>query len=78
MVAEELLYKLWEKRGVEMDWVGEAVGSPIETNTLLWVMGLGEKVAALGGQLELAAVFPDETVTLLVEPGARRPADESG
>jgi hypothetical protein len=26
-------------------------------------------VAALGGRLELVAVFPDETVTLLVEPG---------
>jgi hypothetical protein len=29
----------------------------------------GDKVAALGGYLELAAVFPGETVTLLIEPG---------
>jgi predicted RNase H-like HicB family nuclease len=70
IVAEERLYQLWEQGGEGMNWVGEAVGSPIETNTVLWVMELGEKVAALGGQLELAAVFPDKTVTLLLEPGA--------
>jgi hypothetical protein len=40
-------------------------------------MTLGEKVAALGGQLELTAVFPNETVTLLIEPGPMRRSDES-
>jgi hypothetical protein len=32
-------------------------------------MGLGEKVAALGGHLELIAVFGEERVTLIREPG---------
>ncbi len=53
-----------------MNWVGEALGAPVD-GVLgdLWLVGMGEKVAALGGQLELVAVFPDETVTLLIEPG---------
>jgi len=38
----------------------------------------GERVAALGGHLEVAAVFRDETVTLLVEPVRPRPVDEFG
>ena len=35
------------------------------------LLALGRYVAALGGQLELRAVFPDETVTLLREPEDR-------
>jgi predicted RNase H-like HicB family nuclease len=69
MIAEERLYEIWEKRGEGVTWVGELVGSSAQTDTVLWVKELGEKVAALGGQLELAAVFPNETVTLLIEPG---------
>jgi hypothetical protein len=69
MVAEERLYELCERRAEGMDWVGEALGSPIETDTALWLLELGEKVALIGGQLEVAAVFPEETVTLLIEPG---------
>jgi hypothetical protein len=76
MVAEERLYQLWEQRGEGMNWVGEALGSPLELDPALWVLELGEKVAALGGQLEIAAVFPNETVTLLIEPGPTHATDE--
>jgi hypothetical protein len=30
---------------------------------------LGERIAALGGHLKLVAIFPDQRVTLLREPG---------
>jgi hypothetical protein len=69
MEAEDLLYELWEQRGTGMNWIGEALGAPVEEDELLWMAGLGEKVAALGGHLELVAVFPDESVTLVREPG---------
>ena len=67
--AEQILYQRWEQRGEGMNWVGEALGFPVEESDASWVAGLGEKVAALGGHLELVAVFPDETVTLIREPG---------
>ena len=35
----------------------------------LWLLGLGEKVAALGGHLEVVAVFEDADLTLIREPG---------
>jgi hypothetical protein len=63
------LYELWERRGTGMNLIGEALRYPIEEESLLWVTALGERVASLGGHLELVAVFPDETVTLLREPG---------
>lgn len=70
MEAEQRLYWLWQQRSNgEMDWAGEALGSPVEEDGLLWLAGLGEKVAALGGHLELVAVLPVESLTLLREPG---------
>jgi len=77
---EEVLYKLWEQRtDGEMDWIGEVLRAPVDEESTLWLAALGDKVAALGGQLELIAVFPDKTVTLLREPGlnsALAPEDE--
>lgn len=58
-----------ERPGLGTTWIAEAVGSPIEEDGLLWVAALGEKVALLGGHLELIAVLPGETVTLVREPG---------
>jgi hypothetical protein len=76
MTVEERLYKLWEERSSgEMDWLGEALGAPVDENVTLWLPAIGDKVAALGGRLELVAVFPNETVTLLVEPGLTAPLD---
>jgi hypothetical protein len=69
MEAEEILYKRWERDAPGMSWVGELLGFPIEEEGNLWLMALGEKVAALGGYLEVTAVFADERVTLLREPG---------
>jgi hypothetical protein len=74
MDPEQILYKLWEQRGQPMNWIGEALGSIVEDDTPLWVTGLGEKVALLGGHLELVAVY--ESVTLLREPGPDACQDE--
>jgi hypothetical protein len=68
--VETRLYELWEQRtDGEMTWVGEALGAPVDEDMTLWLSAIGDKVAALGGELRLVAVFPNETVTLLVEPG---------
>lgn len=79
MEAEQILYDRWmaQARPESMSWIGELVGFPIE-ETNLWVMALGERVAALGGQLEVSAVFGDERVTLIREPTlAENPIDPS-
>jgi hypothetical protein len=78
MAAEERVYELWEQRSDGMTWVGEAVGSLIGEECGLWLAELGEKVALVGGQLELVAVFPDETVTLLMEPGPATDSERPG
>jgi len=44
--------------------------TPDNADPQLWLLGLGEKVAALGGHLELRAVFGDGELTLLREPGS--------
>lgn len=70
MDVEQRLYDLWEQRSAgEMSWVGELMGSIVEEDRTLWLAAVADKVAALGGHLELIAVFPTETVTLLREPG---------
>jgi hypothetical protein len=51
-----------------MNWVGEALRFPVEEENELWITALGEKVAALGGQLEVVAVFPDKRMTSMREP----------
>jgi hypothetical protein len=71
MQAEQVLYDLLEKRGLSgakleaafeaMQQAGSAAEQDVET-FLSIVMGY---VTALGGQLEVRAVFPNETVTLL-------------
>jgi hypothetical protein len=67
MIAEARSYRVW--RGEGMNWQGEVLRSPIDEDGGLWLAALGDWVAVIGGQLEVAAVFPDETVTLLIEPG---------
>jgi hypothetical protein len=74
MEAERRVYELWEQRGGEKNWIGEALEAPIEAEDgLLWIAGLGEKVAALGGRLELVAVFDRHTDVLVREPGPLEP-----
>jgi hypothetical protein len=74
IIVEERLYQIWEQRSRgEVTWAGEALGAPVDETMTLWLAAIGDKVAALGGHLELNAVFPDETVTLLLEPGLHPP-----
>ena len=75
--AEQMLYDRWEREtgSDELradDHVGLLLSLPVTPegdDRLLWILGLGEKVAALGGHLELRAVFAQEEVTLIREPG---------
>ena len=69
MEAETRLYGWWEQRQPTTTWVTEVLGFPVQETTDLWIAALGEKVAAMGGHLELTAVFDNETFTLLREPG---------
>jgi len=70
MMVEQRLYEIWEERSDgEMNWVGELLGFPAFEHSELWLAAIGDRVAALGGHIELVAVFPDESVTLLIEPG---------
>jgi hypothetical protein len=69
MEAETCLYNWWEQRQPTTTWVTEALSFPVQETTDLWIAALGEKIAAMGGHLELTAVFDNETLTLLREPG---------
>lgn len=69
MEAETCLYNWWEQRQPTTTWVTEALSIPVEESTDLWIAALGEKIAAMGGHLELTAVFDNEALTLLREPG---------
>jgi hypothetical protein len=70
MLAEQRLHDYWEQRSSShKDWVGELVGEPVYEDTPLWLAALADKVAALGGHLELVAAFPEDSLTLLIEPG---------
>jgi hypothetical protein len=72
--VEDRLYQIWEQRSAgQTNWVGEALGDLVDEETNLRITAVGDKVAALGGHLELIAVFPDETVTLLTEQGLHTP-----
>ena len=75
MDAEQELYALWERAGLNLeDWDAVTDAGPAADDEKLWVCDLGRKAAALGGRLELVAVFPGRTVTLLREP---EPADDA-
>jgi hypothetical protein len=40
-----------------------------QNDKMLIITEMGRLVAAMGGYLELRAVFPDTTITLMAEPG---------
>lgn len=54
--------------------VTQANVSRIERQDDLYLSTLGEYVEALGGRLEVRAVFPDQVIALEVRPPARRRA----
>ncbi len=68
------LGELRRRRGVSQAAVADALDvsqpniSRIEQEHDIRLSTLGRYVAALGGHLEIHAVFPEETVTLLREP----------
>ena len=74
MVADMRLAELRRKRGISQTQIAEALAvtqpniSRIEQEDDVYLSTLARYVAALGGHLEVLAVFPDETVTIVSEP----------
>lgn len=73
MEAEVRLNDLRRRRGLSQAQIAEALEvsqpnvSRIEQEDDLYLSTLARYVAALGGHLEVRAVFPEETITLLRE-----------
>jgi DNA-binding XRE family transcriptional regulator len=76
MDAELRLADLRRRRGVSQATIAKALEvsqpnvSRIENEDDVYLSTLARYVAALGGHLEVQAVFPDETITVLREPAA--------
>ena len=76
MDAEDRLDAVRRRRGVSETALGDAIeasesvgdGDP---HNDVYLDALTRYVAALGGQLEVRAVFPEETITLLRQPEAQ-------
>lgn len=74
MDAELRLAELRIRRGVSQATVADVLSvsqpniSRIEAEDDVYVSTVARYVAALGGHIELRAVFPDETITLLRLP----------
>lgn len=74
MDAEMRLNDLRRRRGLSQSQIADALEvsqpnvSRIEQEDDLYLSTLARYVAALGGHLEVRAVFEDETVTLLRDP----------
>jgi DNA-binding XRE family transcriptional regulator len=75
MEAELRLSELRAKRGLSQSAIAEALSvsqpnvSRIEQEDDVYLSTLGRYISALGGHLEVQAVFPDETITVLRVPG---------
>lgn len=74
--AEQRLYERWQRDSENGETHDDLVRLLLSHKVMpewgdgrLWLLGLGEKVAALGGHLEVVAVFDDEDTTLIREPG---------
>jgi transcriptional regulator with XRE-family HTH domain len=74
MEAELRLAEVRRRRGVSQATIADALDvsqpniSRVEQEDDVYLSTLARYVAALGGHLEVLAVFPEETVTLLREP----------
>jgi hypothetical protein len=74
MDAEELIAQARSRRGENPQKIDEALelseptSSEMAVGDDLYLGSLGRYVAALGGHLEVQAVFPDETITVRREP----------
>ena len=84
MDAETRLAELRERRGLSQASIAEALEvsqpnvSRIEREDDLYLSTLARYVAALGGHLEVSAIFEDETVTLLRLPSDEDASPDSG
>ena len=76
MDAELRLAEVRRRRGLSQAAIAEALEvsqpnvSRIEQEDDVYLSTLARYVAALGGHLEVLAVFPEETITVLREPDA--------
>ena len=76
MEAEVRLADLRRRRGVSQATIARALEvsqpnvSRIEQEDDVYLSTLARYIAALGGHLEVHAVFPDETITVLREPNS--------
>jgi DNA-binding XRE family transcriptional regulator len=74
MDAELRLAEVRHRRGVSQATIARALEvsqpnvSRIEQEDDVYLSTLARYIAALGGHLEVQAVFPDETITVLREP----------
>jgi hypothetical protein len=69
MDAEALLDEVRERQGVSDTALGDALEiAETDDEEDVYVSTLARYVAELGGELEVRAVFPDETLTLLRVP----------
>jgi hypothetical protein len=74
MDAQELIAEARSRRGVSQARIDDALAaselndSEVESEDDLYLQTLARYVAALGGRVEVQAVFPDETINLLREP----------
>jgi transcriptional regulator with XRE-family HTH domain len=74
MEAELQLAEARRRRGVSQAAIADALEvsqpnvSRIEQQDDVYLSTLARYIAALGGHLEVLAVFPEETITLLREP----------
>jgi DNA-binding XRE family transcriptional regulator len=74
MEAEMRLAELRQRRGVSQATIADALAvsqpnvSRIEQEDDVYLSTLARYVAALGGHLEVLAVFPEETITVLRQP----------
>ena len=78
--AELTISQLREARGATQENVAERMHvtqsnvSHFERNPNIFLRSLASYVEALGGRLEICAVFPDQTVTLVVPSTQREQA----
>src|SRR5713101_1395744 len=81
--AELTISQLREARGATQESVAERMNatqsnvSHFERNPNIFLRSLAGYVEALGGRLEIRAVFPDQVVTLVV-PGTQRQSSTPG
>lgn len=77
MDAELRLADVRRRRGLSQAAIAEALEvsqpnvSRIEQEDDVYLSTLARYIAALGGHLEVRAVFPEETITVLREPDPR-------